>query len=171
MDKIPCVFCGLPVRVSASSEGRPVYCCSGCALAAQIPMDGGNLPISRQLVVSLAIGFIFFNQFLFWALAVALRGEDRAGLAFRFDVLAIVVGGLVLAAGVLLFAKAPVRRWGDWLGLAVALAFLGVGVWLAASVRLDRGVLWIFGANAVLLGFLGRGWVKRFFRRGVKVGP
>lgn len=166
MDKVPCAFCRLPVRGSRSPGDQPVYCCSGCALAAQIPMGEGDLPISRQLVVSLAIGFLFFNQFLFWMLAVALRGEDRAGLAFRFDVLAVVVGGLVLTAGVLLFAKAPVRRWGDWLGLTVALGFLGAGIWLAASVSLDRGVLWIFGANAVLLGFLGRGWVKRFFRRG-----
>ena len=166
MEKVPCTFCGLPVRVKTPSADQAVYCCSGCALAAQIPLGDGDLPVSRQLVVFLGVAFAFFNQFLFWALAVALRGEERAELAFRFDVLAVVAGGVVLIAGLALLAKAPVRRCGDWLGLVIALGLLGVGIWLSASVSFSRGVIWILGANAVLLGFLGRGWVKRFLWRG-----
>jgi len=167
MDKLPCSFCGLPVRVigsPAKSDG-PVYCCSGCALAAQIPLGDGDLPISRQLVAALAIGFGFFNQFLFWSLALALRGEQRLELASRFDLIALFVGGLVLCAGMALFVSASVRRWSDWLGLGVSIILVVTGIFFGLKDGMSASVPWVFVANASLLGFLGRGWLKRIFRR------
>lgn len=165
MTKPPCTFCGLPVRVGPNlSNEQPIYCCSGCALAAQIPVDGGNLPISRQLIVSLALAFAYFNQFLFWSLAFALRGEARDVLAGRFDAITLAIGIVVLVATVVVFLSARVHRWTDWVVLTFVAGLTVVGVILGIEGGLSSTVAWVLATNTLMVILLSRGWVKRLLR-------
>lgn len=165
MEKVPCTFCGLPVRVSSKVPDQPVYCCSGCALAAQIPMGENGLPISGQLIAALAIGFGYFNQFLFWSLALALRGEGRDVLAGRFDLVTLVVGIVVLIGTAAVFLAAKVHRWTDWALFAiVAILTLATG-WVGLQQGLTSAVVGILATNTLMMITLFRGWVKRFLRK------
>ena len=165
MIKTPCSFCGLPVRYSMDRpDSEPIYCCSGCALAAQIPMDSGNLPISRQLIVSLTLAFAFFNQFLFWSLAFALRGEERDALAARFDVITLVIGIVVLTATVVVFLGARVHRWTDWVVLTLVAGLAVAGVAMGVTGGLSSAVAWVLATNTLMVILLSRGWLKRLLR-------
>ena len=165
MEKVPCVFCGLPVRVSSRSSDQPVYCCSGCALAAQIPTGDDGLPISGQLIAALAIGFGYFNQFLFWSLAFALRGEGRDVLASRFDLATLVVGAVVLVATAGVFLAARVHRWTDWFLLGVVVVFAVASALVGLRQGLTSAVIGTLATNTLMMTILVRGWVKRFLRK------
>jgi len=164
MKKIPCTFCGLPVRVGSDPSEEPVYCCSGCALAAQIPMDGGYLPISRQLIVSLTLAFAYFNQFLFWSLAFALRGEGRDLLADRFEWITLALGALVLIGTLIVFFRASVHRWTDWLVMALIGLSVVFAVVSGSRIGLTPAVAWVLGTNTLMLILLSRGFLKRLLR-------
>ena len=161
MPLVQCSYCGLPFKVARVEPGRPVYCCSGCALASRLPAAGagGQFPVTADLVVALLIGFAFFNELLFWLLGAALAREGRLAPALVFARISVGLGGLVwaaLAAGII---RAPVRRWGD---AAVALATLAA-VAAALAPPMSAGKLAV--ANALLALWLGRGWGKRKFTR------
>jgi len=164
MTKIPCTFCGLPVRVASERPDHPVYCCSGCALAAQIPTGGGGLPISRQLIVSLALAFAYFNQFLFWSLAFALRGEERFALAARFDRVTLIIGMVVLIGTVVVFLRASVHRWTDWAVLSLVAGLSAFGMVAGVQAGLSRTVASVLATNTLMVILLSRGWLKRSLR-------
>lgn len=162
MEKVPCTFCGLPVRVSSKATDQPVYCCSGCALAAQIPMGENGLPVSGQLVAALAIGFGYFNQFLFWSLTFALRSEGRDALADRFDLVTLLVGIIVLIGTAAVFLAARVHRWTDWILLGLVVASAVVTALIGLRQGLTAAVIGTLVTNTLMMTILVRGWVKRF---------
>ncbi len=161
MPRVQCSYCGLPFKVRQVEAGRPIYCCSGCALASRLPVAGagGQFPVTADLVVAVAVGFAFFNEVLFWLLGVSLALEHRFAPALVFARISAGTGALVwvvLAAGIV---RAPTRRWGDGV---VALATLAAAV-LAFQAPLSAGG--IVAANAALGLWVARGWGKKKFTR------
>ena len=126
---VVCEHCGLPFSVPRAAPGKAVYCCSGCALAARISVDGQGAPLNTALVSALGAGFVFFNQSLFWMLAVLL--SRRAGAEDALHSGRIALASLIL--GVIV-----------WLALMLI-------QWKAGAMRAtDRGVL---GAGGFVLGW------------------
>lgn len=115
--------------------------------------------MTPALVVALVVGFAFFNQVLFWTVAVLLAREGRADTARIF---AGVSTGLAVLVWVALAAgmwRAPVRHWTD---AAVALAGLLV---MATGWSREWPAGRAVGADAALVLWLARGWCKQKFRR------
>jgi hypothetical protein len=132
MTGVVCTHCGLPFRVARVRQDKPVYCCSGCALAARVPVDAeGQFPVNGALVTTLGVGFAAFNQLLLWLLALLLAREGQVETAAT-----LTLASLALGLGV----------WG-------ALASLQIGV--GARRVLDLAVLGA-GAGAVVLGVIVR---------------
>jgi len=153
--KVVCEHCGLPFSVPRVVPGRPVYCCSGCALAARVPVDAqGQFPVNATLVAALGVGFVFFNQILFWLLASLLAREpERAGNAALFAGASLGVG--MLTCGLLLYlqGKAGARSWTDLGATIVAAAMLA-----AAAARFSPGLAAATNAALAL-------WALRGLRR------
>ena len=102
MAAVSCEHCGLPFRVARVTPGRPVYCCSGCALAARVPVDAqGQFPVNGALVAALGVGFVAFNQVLFWLLALLLARDGQSETAGSLTLVSLGIGALVwmLVAG------------------------------------------------------------------------
>ena len=127
-------------------------------------MDGGNLPISRQLIISLTLAFAFFNQFLFWSLAFALRGEERDALASRFDAITLVIGLVVLSATLVVFLGARVHRWTDWVVVTLVAGLAVAGMAMGITRGLSSAVAWVLATNTLMVILLSRGWLKRLLR-------
>ena len=73
MQRLSCDYCGLPFRAPYKpAAGEKAFCCSGCAMASRLGIDGEAFPVTPQLVFDLVFAFAVFNQFLLWLLAVAL---------------------------------------------------------------------------------------------------
>ncbi len=159
--RIQCSYCGLPFTVRQVEAGRACYCCSGCALASRLPPvgEGGQFPVTPALIAALGVGFAFFNEVLFWTLALALVHDNRAELALLFARVSAGLGVLVWAAAVAGIWRAPVRRWTD---AVVALATLG-GIVAAVQPQLSAGC--VVAADAALGLWLARGWCKQKFIR------
>lgn len=157
--KVVCAHCGLPFSVGRATPGRPVYCCSGCALAARVPVDAqGQFPVNAALVTALGVGFVFFNQALFWLLAVLLeRSEGGAINAGRFAWASLGVGvGVWLALRFFQF-QAGARTWADWAVSLLALVLIALG--------LSRHEPWCAVAgNALFAAWAMRGLARK--RRG-----
>lgn len=144
--KVICEHCGLPFSVARLAPGRAVYCCSGCALAARVPVDSnGQFPVNAALVTALGVGFVFFNQVLFWLLAILLArqaGVDAALNSGRFAFASLAVGVAVWLALAIFQLRAGARRMLDWLVLALTLG--GIGAAFAdgnpAAAALANGV-------------------------------
>ncbi len=128
--KVVCEHCGLPFSVSRVAPGSPVFCCSGCALAARVPVDAnGHFPVNAALVAALSAGFGFFNQGLFAVLAMLLgREADGAVNAGRFAWASLATGAALAAALGYLQAKVGARRWLDLLVLAACAAMVALGI-------------------------------------------
>lgn len=130
MTGVICEHCGLPFRVTRVRPGQPVYCCSGCALAARVPVDAqGQFPVNGALVTALGVGFVAFNQLLFWLLAVLLAREGQIQTA----------GKLTLAS-----LAAGVAVWGAVVGLQ----------FVVGARRVLDSVVMVAGAAAVTLGIV-----------------
>lgn len=156
--KVVCEHCGLPFSVMRATPGRAVYCCSGCALAARVPVDAnGQFPVNSALIAALSTGFVFFNQILFWLLAVLLaRREDAAALSNsgRFVFASLTVGIAVWATLAVFQIKSGARRVLDWIVLALALG----GVVLALA-RANPAIAAI--ANGLLAAWSLRGLARK----------
>lgn len=154
--KVTCEHCGLPFSVARVAPGRAVYCCSGCALAARVPVDAqGQFPVNAALVTALGVGFVYFNQVLFWLLAVLLaRGADGALNAARFAWASLGVGAAVWVALALFQLNAGARRVVDWVVLLAAAALLGCGVANAQPAVAAAG-------NALLAAWALRGLARK----------
>jgi hypothetical protein len=156
--KVVCEHCGLPFSVARVAPGRAVYCCSGCALAARVPVDAnGQFPVNGALVTALGVGFVFFNQVLFWMLAILLaRRADEASTmnAGRFAMVSLSAGVAVWLALAFFQTRAGARRCVDWLILGATLATLG---WALTTARAEIAL----AANAVLTSWALRGLAKK----------
>jgi len=164
MPRIPCRYCGLPFQVRRIEAGREYYCCSGCALASRLPAAGasGQFPVTPALVAAVGVGFAYFNEVLFWTLALALEREHRAAAALLFAWISAGLGLLVWAALVAGMGRAAVRRWSDAL-LAVATLVALVGA-ILPGLSAGRAA----GANLALGIWTARGWCKqKFFHKKV----
>jgi hypothetical protein len=127
MTGVVCDHCGLPFRVTRVRPGQPVYCCSGCALAARVPVDAqGQFPVNGALVTALGVGFVAFNQLLFWLLAVLLVREGQIETAGKLTLASLGAGVAVWGAVVWLQIAVGARRGLDLLVMAVAVAALGL---------------------------------------------
>lgn len=159
MTSVTCAYCGLPFKVRRVAPGRPVYCCTGCAVASRVPVDAkGNFPVNAALVSALGTGFVYFNQLLFWGLATLLAGEGRVDAAATCVLVswgAGVATWLALATGLL---KSGPLRGADGLLLAGSLALIVTGWWFGSPAC---GA----GANGLLLGWSVRGLLKQKTRR------
>jgi len=157
MPRISCSYCGLPFQVRRIETGRNYYCCSGCALASRLPTGGANgqFPVTPALIAALGVGFAYFNEVLFWTLALALAREHRAGPAQVFALISAGLGVLVWAALVVVLGRAAARRWSDALLAAATLAVLAGAFWPGLSA--GRAV----GVNLVLAIWAVRGWCKQ----------
>ncbi len=73
--KLVCTHCGLPFASASASRDRPVFCCSGCALAFRLSAEAGTDASARPLIVT-ALGAVFleFNQMLGAVLATLVPG-------------------------------------------------------------------------------------------------
>lgn len=154
--KVTCEHCGLPFAAVRAKPGRALYCCSGCALAARVPVDAnGQFPVNAALVTALGLGFGLFNQLLFWLLAMLVARRDE-GLenAARLAWFSFAVGAAVWAALVVCQAQVGARRGADW----VLAAATGAGLAWAWSEATPGFAL---AANGVLAL-----WALRGLRRG-----
>lgn len=159
MTHVTCDYCGLPFKVRRVEPGRAYYCCSGCAIASRVPVDGrGDFPITPALVAALGVGFVFFNQLLAWLLAALLAGEGRSELAAKFVLASWITGAAVWLALVVAQARAHGGRVADAGVALLALALGGAGA-LAGS--LACGAL----GNSLLLAWSVRGVLKKKTRR------
>lgn len=147
--KVVCTHCGLPFSITRPAAERPVYCCSGCALAARLTADGtvGRTRSAGPLVAALTIGFVAFNHVLFWLLAVLLdRRDEIEGAAFMNPAnllwASIGAGGVAWLAIVIAQWRLGARRMPDLaVGvLCVMLLALGIGT-ISPSCVLFAGVL------------------------------
>ena len=124
------------------------------------------MPISKPLLIGVALVFVYFNQFLFYLLAGALIKDSRLVVAERFVWLAAVFGwGFSLAAGYMML-RAASRRWSDWALMIAAALCLAVSVGIMVRQGLYAGLSPLFGADTFLIVWLGRGLLnKRVGRR------
>lgn len=156
--KVVCEHCGLPFSVGRVAPGRPVYCCSGCALAARVPVDAdGQFPVNAALVTALSSGFVFFNQALFWLLGILLaRRADAASAtnAGRLALASLAIGAAVWLALAIFQTRAGARRGADFFILILALAGIG-----AAFAVCQPGLA--VGANALLAAWALRGLARK----------
>ena len=161
MIRTQCSYCGLPVKVRQLDPGRAYYCCSGCALASRLPPPGagGEFPVTPALLVALGAGFAWFNEVLFWTLAMALAHDQRAAQAVLFARVSTGLGALVWVTLIAAMARAASRHWTDALAGAVTLAGLVGAFWSG------RPAGWIVAVNIALLLWLSRGWGKLKFTK------
>lgn len=165
--KVVCEHCGLPFTVARTTPGRAVYCCSGCALAARVPVDAsGQFPVNAALVTALSVGFAAFNQVLFWLLGVLLArragafsdtaseapGADLASAenAARFAWASLGVGAVVWISLAVLQWRVGARRAADLCVLALGLAGVVAGLAL-------RQPTWAALGNALVIAWSLRG--------------
>jgi len=156
--KVVCEHCALPFSVARATPGRPVYCCSGCALAARVPVDAqGQFPVNSALVAALGSAFVFFNQGLFWLLALLLaRRTDAASAvnAGRFVLASLALGVVVWGALLVFQTRAGARRAADHAVLGLCGAVLG---WSVARGRPELALL----ANLALAAWALRGLARK----------
>ena len=157
MPRIQCSYCGLPFHVRQVEAAHAYFCCSGCALASRLPKAGvsGQYPVTPALVAALVVGFAYFNELLFWTLALALEREQRAAPALMFARISAGLGVLVWAALVAGMGRAATRRWSDAL-LALATAAVLISA-IFPGLSAGRAL----GANLALGIWTARGWCKQ----------
>lgn len=158
MNPVTCGYCGLPFKVRRVEPQREYYCCTGCAMLARVPVDqNGQFPVTAQLISMLAVGFLYFNQLLFWLLGVLL-GRDLAQLdtVTRFGWLASAAALTVWLTVVAIQWRERTARRADWV---VAAAVLAVHI---AAWRERPPVAWMMAAaNGAWLIYQARGLLKR----------
>ena len=158
-----CGYCGRPFN--AKDAQRPVFCCSGCAMAARLGIEGDQSPVTPQLVFDLVFGLGVFNELLLVPLAMVLRnGGNEDGAALCVAISSGLGVTLYLAA---LVWQASIRwmRSGDaaLYALLAAPVFGGAGV--ALYLRSGGAALSAAAANLVLGAWLARGLLRRMCAR------
>jgi hypothetical protein len=153
-----CRYCGLPFKVRRVEPGQDYFCCTGCAILARVPVDAdGQFPVNRHLVGALVTGFLYFNQLLFWLLAILLaRDEGGALQAGRFAWLSAGAGGVVWLTILIVQLRERAARASDFVVAALVLASHA----LAASVE-QPSLTCMAAANALFLLWSLRGVLRR----------
>lgn len=159
--KVTCSYCGLPFNARRVEEARPVYCCSGCAVAARIPEGSGDWPMTPELGLACAIGFLGFNQGLMETLATLLTGDGKLDAARGARLASLGLGGVVWGLAVWLQRRSGAHTVGDWFvqvatGLTIVAAWVTGNAWCAMA------------ANVGLVAWSVRGWART---RGRKPPP
>ena len=158
MTSVSCKYCGLPFRVPRAEAGRDYFCCTGCAMLSRVPIDEkGQFPVNAHLVSALVAGFLFFNELLFWLVAVLLVRDSKMALAVRFFWLS---GCAALAVWLAL----AILHWKEQAARAVDLVFMALGL-VALAVAFRRLPPWpveMAVTNVLLIVWSFRGlWRKR----------
>ena len=157
MARVSCHYCGLPFRVKRVDPARDYFCCTGCAMVNRLPLDDkGQFPVNVHLVSALVAGFLFFNELLFWLVAVLLVRESRMAMALRFFWLA---GSAALAVWIAL----AVLQWREKAARPVdfAVMALGLAALVVAFCRLPPWPLPMAIANGVLIAWCFRGLLRK----------
>ena len=155
MSKVSCHYCGLPFNAVRVQPGREYFCCSGCALASRVPVDeDGKFPVNPPLVAAMAVGFLFFNQLLFWLLETLLVREGRQAVAGRFEEASLALGGIAWIALAVVQWRLGARRWVDALAVALT-AGLMAGAFSGGSLACASS------ATAALVVWSTRGVLKK----------
>jgi hypothetical protein len=158
MISVVCDHCRLPLRVARVTPGRAVYCCSGCALAARVPVNAqGEFPVNGAVVTALGVGFAAFNQLLFWLLAILLLREGKAQMADRWVLGSLILGAVVWASLAWLQLAVGARRVVDMLVLAVGGAALAVGALVSQPCLVLAGNLGVIAWSLRGVRRRGRG--------------
>jgi hypothetical protein len=157
MASVTCRYCGLPFKVRRVEVGRDYFCCTGCAMISRVPVDEkGQYPVNAHLLSALVTGFLFFNELLFWLVAVLLVREGRMALAVRFFWLSAVAALVVWLALALLHWREKAARAADF-----AIMLLGLAVYGFALRRLPPWPLEMAAANVVLIVWSFRGLLRK----------
>ena len=155
MDKVVCHHCGLPFKAVCVQPGRRYFYCSGCAIASRVPVDAnGKFPVNTGVVTALAVGFTFFNQLLFWLLAVLLVREERLEIAGRFAAASLIAGVLIWIALIVVQWRMGARRTVDGVVLLLTLGLAGTGVAMESPACVAAG-------NAALVAWGLRGLLNK----------
>lgn len=80
----------------------------------------GQFPVNGALVTALGVGFVAFNQLLFWLLAVLLVREGQIQTAGKLTLASLGAGAAVWGAVAWLQLKVGARRGLDMLVMALA---------------------------------------------------
>jgi hypothetical protein len=151
--KVTCEYCGLPFSVRRVEPQRAVYCCSGCAVAARIPVGGGDWPLTPELGLACAIGFLGFNQALMEILAGLLAGDGKLDAADGARWASLGLGVVVWGLLVWLQRRTGANTVGDGVVLA-ATGLTMVAAWVTGNA-------WCaIGANAGFVAWSVRGWAR-----------
>ena len=157
MTRVSCHYCGLPFKVRRVEEGRDYFCCTGCAMLSRVPVDEkGQFPVNAHLVSALVTGFLFFNQLMFWLVAVLLVRESKMVLAVRIFWLSGGAATAVwLALALMQWKERAARAW-DYLFMALGLVALAVAFRRQPPWPLEMAI-----TNAVLIGWSFRGLLRK----------
>ena len=158
MSPVACRYCGLPFKVRRVEPGRDYFCCTGCAMLARVPVDqSGQFPVNAQLISMLAVGFLYFNQLLFWLLGVLLaRDAAQVETAVRFGWLAAAAALAVWLATIVIQWRERTARRADHVGAALVL------IVHVAACRETPPAAWLMAAaNGGWLIFQARGLLQR----------
>ena len=156
-ERVSCHYCGLPFNVRRVEPGREYFCCTGCAMLSRVPIDEkGQFPVNAHLVSALASGFLFFNEVLFWLVAVLLVRDAKMALAMRFFWLAA-------AAAFAVWGSLAFLLWKEKAARAVDVIFMAAGrvVFGLACRRLPPFPPEMAVANVVLIAWCFRGVFRR----------
>jgi hypothetical protein len=163
MIPVTCRYCGLPFKVRRAAPDRDYFCCMGCAMLARVPVDAsGQFPVNAHLVTALAVGFVFFNQLLFWALATLLR-DDPAQARVTMRLLWFSTGAAFGVWALIGWAnfREKVFRASDFAAAAIA---LGAHVFAFLVARPPHAAVMAVG-NALLLAWSARGALRKKIHR------
>jgi hypothetical protein len=163
MTRTDCRYCGLPFKVRRVEPGRDYFCCTGCAILARVPVDSqGQFPVNQHLVAALVTGFLYFNQLLFWLLAVLLARDAAAvAQAGRFVWLSAVAAGVVWLTILVVQWRERAARATDFFVATVVLALHVTAVILGPPSLVCMAL-----GNAVFLLWSLRGVLRRRGRAG-----
>ena len=126
-------------------------------MLSRVPTDDkGQFPVNAHLVSALVAGFLFFNELLFWLVAVLLVRESRMALAVRLFWLAgsaAVAGWIALAA---LHWKERAARALDFVFMALGLVMLALAFRQLPPHPLEMAI-----ANVILIAWSFRGLLRK----------
>jgi hypothetical protein len=126
-------------------------------MLSRVPVDEqGQFPVNAHLVSALATGFLFFNEVLFWLVAMLLVRDGRMALAVRFFWLAAVAALAVWGSLAFLFWKEKTARVADTLLMVVGLVVFGLACRRLPPLPAEMAV-----ANVVLIASCFRGVFRK----------
>jgi hypothetical protein len=170
VERLVCSYCGLPFRSLRPADSEPMYCCSGCAMAARLNISGEKFPVTPQLVYGLLLGFGIFNQALLIALALALVNERRVETAEKFAAASAILAIVLFVIALAWQWRAQLFRRTDLAAFVIAGAFLVTDTFLLSGSAF--GAASLAGLVATMLAALwqprgfARKWLARATRRG-----